>query len=245
MVFIPGTASAETLNGTDDNDWIFGQAGNDTLYGRRGDDFLSGGNDNDTLYGEGGNDTLYGSNGNDSLNGLTGNDFLYGGDGQDNLEGSFGNDFLIGESGDDTLNGAGGFEPNNMFSSASRGMDEVDTLTGGVGADTFRLEFSGAGRDGRGISYRFRGNSDYALITDFNSTQDKITLSTTDYSGPSYILTPVTYSLGAPPTETGIGGVAIYADNLGAQPELIAILQGVSSGSLSLTADYFKYVPYS
>ena len=90
-----------------------------------------------------------------------------------------------------------------------------------------------------GPSYRFNGNDDYALITDFNKTEDFIELRTTDGRGSTP--TTVEYSLGASPS--GLAqGTAIYVNNLGTQPDLIAILQNVSPDSVSLSDSYFKFV---
>jgi hypothetical protein len=53
------------------------------------------------------------------------------------------------------------------------------------------------------------------------------------------------YSLGASPQGLP-GGTAIFANNLGTQPDLVAILQGVDPGSVSLSEPYFKFVnPFS
>ncbi|MBD2304302.1 hemolysin-type calcium-binding protein [Chroococcidiopsis sp. FACHB-1243] len=240
-----GGVGDDRLLGGDGKDTLYGNENNDFLNGDAGDDTLYGGSGNDTLYGGNDNDTLYGDAGNDFLNGYVGNDRLYGGYGNDDLEGSFGNDVVNGGSGDDIINGAGGFGP-EPYSSASRGSNEIDTLTGGAGKDKFRLESSGAGRDGRGVSYRY-GNNDYALITDFNLNEDVITLSSNDISGPSFLFTDVTYSLGASPDglPSGTGIYAQFANNTSAAPDLIAILQGVSPDTLDLNASYFQYVRYS
>jgi VCBS repeat-containing protein len=87
-----GTAGANNLIGTADNDTIGGLAGADTLIGDAGNDTLNGGDDNDQLYGGDDDDTLnggagadrlYGDDGNDILTGGLGNDRMYGGDGYD------------------------------------------------------------------------------------------------------------------------------------------------------------------
>ncbi len=115
---------------------------------------------------------------------------------------------------------------------------EIDSLTGQAGIDTFVLRdqiFRGT----EGPSYVFKGNSDYALITDFNKGEDVIELATNErtFTG----TTTVEYSLGASP-EGLPGGTALYVDNLGTKPDLIAILQGVGPNSVSLTDSYFKFV---
>ena len=84
-----------------------------------------------------------------------------GNEGNNKLTGGKGNDILTGGNGDDILNGT-----NNT----ARGMGEVDTLTGGGGADTFVLG------DNNGSFYLGKGNNDYASITDFDLTKDRIQL---------------------------------------------------------------------
>lgn len=181
-----------------------------------------------------------GKYGNDILNGGYGNDFLVGGQGNDILNGSFGNDILVGGHGDDFLNGTGRFD---SASPVSLGRGEIDILVGGIGKDTFRL-WDGSGRSGISVSYdnadsTTAGVSDYALIYDFNSNEDVIQLTVrVDFT----VLTPVKYSLGASPSglPTGTG---IFVDNPGTSSnELIAILQDVSTNSLSLSGSYFSFV---
>ena len=210
--------------GTDGNDRILGTGSgpndqtSDAIFGRAGDDTLVGGGGNDLLFGEGGNDILTGG---------FGNDFLYGGDGNDRLEGT------------------GAFFP-NPTSSRSRGAGEIDTLIGGAGQDTFQLWSSNgafgspSAPSGIGASYRFNGNIDYALIADFNASEDMIELRNKDGNTINSGVT-VEYSLGASPS--GLPqGAGIYVNNLGEKPDLIAILQGVDPSSLSLSEPYFKFV---
>jgi hypothetical protein len=114
---------------------------------------LDGGTGNDTLFGQGGNDQILGSQGNDTLNGHVGNDSVIGGAGNDSLSGGTGNDTLIG------VNSAQGF-----------GAGELDTLNGGGGSDRFVLA------QGAEVFYDNSGNSDFALITEFDLSQDVIQL---------------------------------------------------------------------
>ena len=67
MAILNGTNKAETINGTAQNDSIFGDNGNDILNGGAGDDYLDGGNGSDSLSGGAGNDVIDGGNGQDSL----------------------------------------------------------------------------------------------------------------------------------------------------------------------------------
>lgn len=172
------------------------------------------------------------------------NDRIYGGNGKDTLVGEFGSDVLDGGSGDDILIGAGGGWLRGTVDS-SRGDSEKDVLTGGSGKDTFVLAGSG-GRPGSGTYYGV-GDS-YALITDFNKYEDTIFLAKTNHPVTQSQYT-IEYSLGAAP-EGLPAGTAIYANNVGeTQPNLIALLQGISPDSLNLNASYFKisdeYVQYS
>jgi RTX calcium-binding nonapeptide repeat (4 copies) len=98
---ILGDDTANTLNGTADQETIFGLGGNDTLSGWGGSDHMLGGNGNDVVNGGSGNDLLEGEAGNDTLVGEGGNDRLLGGDGNDVLLGGNGNDYLDGGAGAD------------------------------------------------------------------------------------------------------------------------------------------------
>lgn len=200
----------DSFYGTDEPDQ------NDSFYGTNGANQFDGGEGDDALFGNNGDDSLTGGNKNDSLLGGQGNDSLDGGDGDDSLRGA--NNILVGE------NGTG----------------EIDTFTGGAGKDNFILgeaqqvsRFSSLGtRYYDDHDTTTAGTTDYALIKDFDSSQDVIQL----------LETAVDYNLGSSsgvPTGTGI-----YFNNSESGPnELIAILEGVSPSSLSLTESYFSYVP--
>lgn len=123
-----------------------GNSLNNLVFGSRG---------NNTLNGRAGNDTLDGNFGNDILNGEDGNDTLQGGPGNDRLNGGSGRDILIGVWPDSPL---------------PPGLGEIDTLTGGTGADRFVLG------DTKKVYYSGQGKDDYALITDFDHRQDLIQL---------------------------------------------------------------------
>lgn len=59
----------------------------------------------------------------------------------------------------------------------------------------------------------------------------RIQLENTEYVVGQYPDTTIMYSLGTSPKGL-LQGTALYADNLGAKPDLIAILQGVSPDTL-------------
>ncbi len=228
MSAIVGTDLDDSLIGTDGNDSIFGRAGNDQISGLNGKDLLNGGNGNDSLRGGYGSDFLNGEAGDDFLEGEFDNDKLYGGDGSDGLVGGTGNDILNGGNGHDRLNGTGGVDGLNS------GKLEIDTLTGKAGNDVFIL--SSSYRTLITPSYVGNGNSDYALITDFDKSKDVVFLPQKDTGA---VDTFIGYSLGASPNNLP-KGTAVFANYLGAQPDLIAILQGVSPNSTSLSEPYFQ-----
>ncbi|HUL10533.1 MAG TPA: calcium-binding protein [Candidatus Acidoferrum sp.] len=93
-----GTATSDTLNGTNGMDLLFGLAGSDAIFARGGADIAFGGAGDDTIDGGNGNDTLSGEDGNDSLSGGAGADHLDGGVGDDIMAGGKGNDVYIVDS---------------------------------------------------------------------------------------------------------------------------------------------------
>lgn len=101
-------AFADTLEGTDGEDGIYGLEGNDLLNGLGGDDFLFGGAADDELHGDFGNDEGYGGDGDDKIFGDAGNDLADGGAGKDVLLGGGGLDTLIGGADTDISLGGGG-----------------------------------------------------------------------------------------------------------------------------------------
>ena len=156
---ISGDKGDDTLSGGDGNDSLAGDDGGDSLFGDSGNDTIDGGNNGDTMFGAAGNDLLFGGNNQDQLVGDEGNDTLIGGTDKDLLIGGLGNDILVGA------------DPNNF----ELQLGEQDTLIGGSGADLFILG------DENQIYYDDRnpnteGSTDYAVIQDFNSQQDRIQL---------------------------------------------------------------------
>jgi Ca2+-binding RTX toxin-like protein len=76
---VNGTAENDVIFGGDGDQNILGAGGDDQLFGNRGNDLLTGGDGNDALYGGKDEDTLLGGTGNDVLSGDLGNDLLTGG----------------------------------------------------------------------------------------------------------------------------------------------------------------------
>ncbi|SEO48728.1 type I secretion C-terminal target domain (VC_A0849 subclass), partial [Duganella sp. CF517] len=138
--FVGGTAPDGSLPPgltVDGNSWsenITGSIYGDRLYGNGGRDTIDGGNGNDLIVGgdqAGDGDALDGGGGKDTLLGGGGNDYLAGGDGNDSLDGGAGVDTLYGGNGDDVF----------VLT------DNADVIVwdAGVGTDTVRLNWQGAG----------------------------------------------------------------------------------------------------
>lgn len=144
---IGGTHVANTIDGGNGNDTIYGEAGNDVirggfgkdrLYGGDGDDNISdlegdelirGGAGNDTINAGIGLDVVFGEDGNDTILLGDGLDEAFGGKGNDNIKGDFGDDALTGDEHDDRLDGGNGID-------ALAGSAGNDVLLGGLGNDT-------------------------------------------------------------------------------------------------------------
>ncbi|PSF37732.1 hemolysin-type calcium-binding region [Aphanothece hegewaldii CCALA 016] len=151
-----------------------------------------------------------------------GNDTIFANAGDDYLRGNGGDDFIDAGDGNDVIIGS---DQTSFF--------DIDTLTGGTGADLFILGDSlvaGSGLDPH--FYDKSGLNDYALITDFNPAQGdviqlpKCGVTSGSGFGSGYVLQDF----------FGLGQF-LYA-NYG--QELIAYLQGASG--LDLNASYFSYV---
>ncbi|NJO98095.1 MAG: hypothetical protein HC764_20600 [Pleurocapsa sp. CRU_1_2] len=222
----------DRLNGTNQNDQILGQNGDDTIFGGDGNDTLAGDSGGDRLSGSNGNDILAGNDGGDTISGGAGTDLLNGGNNQDRLLGDEGNDTLFGGTdndlleggtGNDTLNGT---DPNNFEVQ----IGEQDTLVGGEGTDLFILG------DKNQVYYddrnsRTEGSTDYALIEDFNSAQDKIQLKGN----------PSLYNLSFSADGKGNTLANLLYLQPGATAERIAILKNVSP-NLNLNNSAFIYL---
>jgi len=251
---IIGTQVADTLLGDTLDDRLAGGGGDDILNGGDGIDSLIGGTRDDIYVVDSTTDIITESatqgldlvqssvtfslasianvenlslTGTDNINGTgnTLNNILTGNSGNNTLSGATGNDVLEGGTGNDSLNGGAGIDRLVGINSSSSGIGEIDTLTGGTEGDRFILGDANRSYYDDGDTTT-NGIGDYALITDFNSTQDVIQL-----WGPTS-----NYILGNSPI-AGITGQSIFLNKPGTEPdELIAILQGVTGLTLASTA---------
>jgi Ca2+-binding RTX toxin-like protein len=181
------------------------------INGSQADDTISDRQGNDKIFGNSGQDLLSGNLNDDYLDGEKGQDIVIGGDGNDSLFGGLGNDVLKGDNGNDILTGVD-------LNAINPGIEEIGTLTGGDGSDIFVL-------GDVNNTYYDNLDSDYALITDFNGSEDSIKL---HGKADDYLLVPF--------SQANQTGTAIYRK--AAQNELISILPGGSN--LSLTGSYFR-----
>jgi Ca2+-binding RTX toxin-like protein len=147
----------------------------------------------------------YGNASANTLLGSSGDNFLYGAAGSDSLSGGSGNDLLQG-----------------ALSSSTGGRGEIDTLTGGDGADIFVLGYSSGALYNDGVAGS-AGTSDFVLITDFAAGTDSLKLYG---SAAQYSLANVTVG--------SVTGAGLYYET-GATDELIAIIQ--VSGAAATTSN--------
>ncbi len=167
---------------------------------------------------------INGTSQSDQIEGSIGSDILTGNAGDDLLTGNRGNDFLSGGDGNDRLVGVyDSNNRNNLVLANFPGAGEVDTLTGGAGADTFVV-----GNRSQPF-YVGQGGTDAAIITDFNAAEgDVLELfgSANNYS--------IVFE------DTDNIAVNIYYKNPLGGNDLIAVLNGVAN--FNLNANYIRYV---
>ncbi len=135
--------AATTLTGGTGNDNLYAGDSGDTLTGGAGTDRLTGGTGADNINGAGGVDTIRGGAGNDTIvggdgavddvDGEAGDDSITGGTTGSTLKGGADNDIINGGTGADTIDGGSG----NDTITAGTTADQVNSLTGGSGADLF------------------------------------------------------------------------------------------------------------
>lgn len=214
-----GLEGNDTIMSWAGNDSIFGNQGNDNLSSWLGDDVVFGGKGDDTITGslETGNHQFFGNLDADWLSGGGGNDSLFGGQANDVIFGGEGNDLVSGDKGDDTISGdqgndfVSGGEGNDLLQGAeffNFGFGEIDTLVGGAGLDTFILDDPDF--------YVGSGNNDFALIADYNPTEDTISVSSLE----DIVISDIDLGFGV--------GAGIFNQS----NDLIAFLQGISADEL-------------
>ncbi len=205
----------DTINATSatGNIWIRSNAGNDTIQTGTGRDKIEGGEGDDIIRGGAGDDSGF-----EAYPGDFERIGLYGGTGNDQIFGEAGSDELYGEAGDDLLVGVDS-------NSVNPGLGEQDILSGGAGADRFILGTTAwIAYDDRNATTN--GNNDYATITDFNVSEDKVQL-----QGPRS-----NYRL-----EVAGSNTRLLIDKAGSEPdELIAIFENATG--LDLNSSAFEFV---
>lgn len=181
---------------------ILGDAGDNIIYGGDTSDWIIGLDGNDTLRGGRGNDLIEGGAGNDLIEGQRGNNTLDGGDGNDTIHSGRQDSTLLGGAGDDLL----------IADLLSHG-DHL--LTGGAGADTFRVINATTGTGS-------------ATITDF-----ELGIDTLDLAGAA-VAQVVASTTGA--TLTLASGDVVQLDGLSlwqalslTGPEVGSVVQGTAS----------------
>lgn len=145
---LDGSANDDQLFGDGGANTLTGNAGNDLLVGRGGDDVLKGGLGDDVLRGGGGSDITNGGEGIDTADfsdiGVSVNVDLEAGSGVYNVNGNTVTDTLIdienltGSANDDVLSGDSG---DNLIAGGAG----ADTLNGGAGSDVLRGDAVGDG----------------------------------------------------------------------------------------------------
>jgi Ca2+-binding RTX toxin-like protein len=265
--FLFGGMGNDEMLGSGGDDIMIGEQGDDTIVGGFGSELIDGGVGQDNLLGGGGNDRIIGDGiftpgiglvgDNDTIVGSEGDDTIYGGfinassfSGNDDLDGGNGNDLVIGWDGNDTVIGSGGNDNlvGHLGDDTLIGVNNASTLPGAFEIDTYRGDLPGVPLSLRGkdtfvlgnanyVYYNVIGNSDFALITDFQNGLDKIRLK----GAPADYTLSLTATPGAP---AGSLDTRIF---FGTTTELIGIVSGVGQAGgapvLSLTnSTQFVYI---
>jgi Ca2+-binding RTX toxin-like protein len=234
-----GGEGHDFLNGFGGPDVLRGNAGNDTLLGGTGADTMAGGLGNDLYIVDSPGDVVFEALGQgiDQINSsvtrtlpsnvenllLTGRNPINGSGNTlgNRLTGNSANNILTGLAGRDLLNGGGGNDTLIGANGGTFGKNEIDTLTGGAGADRFVLGLASRRLYDNGVAAS-PGFTDYAVITDFTPTQfDRLQLNGSASQ----------YHLGTSSPVAGVPGRPLYHDtNLNGvlepvRDELIAIIR--------------------
>lgn len=155
---IEGSNDAEFIISNQGQDRVFGNGGDDTIMGGRGNDFINGGPGNDFLRGDRDSDVVEGGDGDDIIFGGKEQDRLLGGDGNDFVSGDLGNDTLTGTNGDDTL--IGGEGQDRFVINRGLGIDLITDFE--IGIDIIELP-SGLGIDDLEITNNSRNQAQISL----------------------------------------------------------------------------------
>ena len=148
---------------------FFGTNIGDRILGDDSDNLVIAYSGADVIDAGAGNDTVRAGSGHDTVNAGSGNDVVYAGLGNDVIHGGYGNDTIYGGAGNDIITGS------PQDSTRLLGRNEIDTVFGGDGSDTFSILKN---------AYLSGGDSNYMLIGDFDRSRDRLQLS----KGPLYVL---------------------------------------------------------
>lgn len=225
---ILGLSGNDRIYGSNNNDRIFGTSGFESLNSNSGNNTILSGQSGELTNGTWNNDILVGDLGSDTIQGFYGNDALFGGQGNDLLEGEENNDQIYGDLGNDTLIGV----YDGIFS-YQPGVGELDTLTGGEGADFFVLG------DSDKSYYVGTGNSDFAVITDFQSELD--TIAVTDIHQVAVEL--FSTGVGIYDISSGIYDLIAFLPGLTQSPELYSYQSGYGLVNASAAVARSVYQP--
>jgi Ca2+-binding RTX toxin-like protein len=265
---LSGEAGNDRLFGSGGGDLLLGGDGNDQLDGGTGADDMEGGKGDDTYTVDDAGDTTREADaeGFDTVISLLANYSVQVGQSIEKVivdelasaAGVTGNaiaNIIIGNSqinalngggGNDKLDGAGGNDELTGTDSALRGVGEIDTLTGGAGADLFFLgDTSGVFYDDGNADSP--GKGDFALITDFKPAAGDRVAFFGQSTGIIAAFTGVSANLG-----TGskfYAGIGIFrdfdddgvVDTTGSPDELLALIHNFTAPGLDF-ADYSVFL---
>lgn len=180
---LSGTASADSLNGGEGSQTIFGLDGDDLIVGGR--DSLDSRDINNTIPIADLDDQTESHDGADALYGGRGNDTIMGGAGNDTLDGGTGDDVLRGQAGEDVFRGGAGVDTvdysmespfqllvnleTNVASGGTGTGDTFDSIENLIGSDDRIDRFVGNASDNH---FWGRGGGDYFNGRDGNDILD-------------------------------------------------------------------------